>query len=113
VRSELVSPSWSSRISAEAEEPACEVLGHAGLHDPGEDLTAIGFRLGPGDNRWAVRPAPAPNRPPAEPADVPADFDEGWVWIGDQRMFVVGYTPGGAPYGWIDTSIGSLRTGSG
>ena len=69
------------------------------------DLIAIGFRVAPGDNRWAVRPAPAPKRPPAEPAD----FDEGWVWIGDQRMFVVGYTPGGAPYGWIDDSIGGAE----
>jgi len=42
----------------------------------------------------------------AEAADGSADFDEGWVWIGDQRMFVVGYTSGGAPYGWIDNSIG-------
>jgi hypothetical protein len=32
------------------------------------DLIAIGFRLAPGDNRWAVRPAPAPKRPPAEAA---------------------------------------------
>ena len=73
------------------------------------DLIAIGVRLAAGDNRWAVRPAPAPKQPPAEPADVPADFDEGWVWIGDQRMFVVGYTPGGAPYGWIDNSIGGAE----
>ena len=73
------------------------------------DLIAIGVRLAPGDNRWAVRPAPAPKQPPAEPADVPADFDEGWVWIGDQRMFVVGYTPGGTPYGWIDTSSGGAE----
>jgi hypothetical protein len=77
------------------------------------DLIAIGVRLAPGDNRWAVRPAPAPKRPPAEPADfpadLPADFDEGWVWIGDQPMFVVGYTPGGAPYGWIDTSSGGAE----
>ena len=73
------------------------------------DLIAIGVRLAAGDNRWAVRPAPAPKQPPAEPADVPADFDEGWVWIGDQRMFVVGYTPGGAPYGWIDTSSGGAE----
>ena len=67
------------------------------------DLIAIGLRLPLGDNRWAVRPAPTPKRPPAEPAG----FDEGWVWIGDQRMFVVGYTPGGAPYGWIDDSMGA------
>ena len=73
------------------------------------DLIAIGVRLAPGDNRWAVRPAPAPKRPPAEPADVPADFDEGWVWIGDQRMFVVGYTPGGTPYGWIDNRSGGAE----
>jgi hypothetical protein len=73
------------------------------------DLIAIGVRLAAGDNRWAVRPTPAPKQPPAEPADSPTDFDEGWVWIGDQRMFVVGYTPGGAPYGWIDTSSGGAE----
>jgi hypothetical protein len=28
------------------------------------DLIAIGVRLGPGDSRWAVRPARAPKRPP-------------------------------------------------
>ena len=71
------------------------------------DLIAIGVRLASGDDRWAVRPASAPKRPPAEPAD----FDEGWVWIGDQRMFVVGYTPGGAPYGSIDNSIGGAEDG--
>ena len=69
------------------------------------DLTAIGFRLAPGDNRWAVRPAPAPKRPPAEPAG----FDEGWVWIGDQRMVVVGYTPGGAPYGRTYNRVGGAE----
>ena len=73
------------------------------------DLIAIGFRLTPGDNRWAVRPAPAAKRPPAGPADFSADFGEGWVWIGDQPMFVVGYTPGGVPYGWIDNSIGGAE----
>ena len=77
------------------------------------DLIAIGVRLGPGDSRWAVRPARAPKRPPAEPADFPADFpavfDEGWVWIGGQRMFVVGYTPGGAPYGWTDNRVGGAE----
>jgi hypothetical protein len=28
------------------------------------DPIAIGVRLGPGDSRWAVRPARAPKRPP-------------------------------------------------
>ena len=73
------------------------------------DLIAIGFCLAPGDNRWAVRPVPAPKRPRAEPADFSADSGEGWVWFGDQRMFVVGYTSGGAPYGWIDNSIGGAE----
>ena len=73
------------------------------------DLIAIGVRLGPGDSRWAVRPARAPKRPPAEPADFPADFDEGWVWIGDHRMVVVGYTPGGAPYGRTDNRVGGAE----
>ena len=66
-----------------------------------EDLIAIGFRIAPGDNRWAVRPAPTPKPPPAEPAEL----DEDWIWIGDRRMFVVGYTPGGAPYGWVDDGL--------
>ena len=73
------------------------------------DLVAIGVCLGLGDSRWAVRPARAPKRPPAEPADFPADFDEGWVWIADQRMFVVDYTPAGIPSGWIDNSIGGAE----
>ena len=73
------------------------------------DLIAIGVRLAPGDNRWAVRPTPAPKHPPAEPAASPADCSEGWVWIGEQCMFVVGYTPGGAPYGWIDSSGGGVE----
>jgi hypothetical protein len=65
-----------------------------------EDLVAIGFALAPGDTRWAVRPVPTPKRPRTAPADLGKD----WIWIGDQRMFVVGYTPGGAPYGWVDDS---------
>jgi hypothetical protein len=30
-----------------------------------------------------------------------------WVDYGDARMFVVGYTPGGAPYGWVEGTGGS------
>ena len=30
-----------------------------------------------------------------------------WVDYGDARMFVVGYTQGGAPYGWIEGTDGS------
>jgi hypothetical protein len=30
-----------------------------------------------------------------------------WADYGDTRMFVVGYTPGGAPYGWVEGTDGS------
>jgi len=63
-----------------------------------EELISIGFAVPSGDTRWAVRPAPTPNRPRTEPVDLAGD----WIWTGDQRMFVVGCTPGGAPYGWVD-----------
>ena len=63
-----------------------------------EDLISIGFAVPSGDTRWAVRPAPTPNRPRTEPVDLAGD----WIWTGAQRMFVVGCTPGGAPYGWVD-----------
>jgi hypothetical protein len=65
-----------------------------------EDLIAIGFAFPSGDTRWAVRPTPMPNPPRTEPVDLGGH----WIWTGDRRMFVVGYTPGGAPYGWIDDS---------
>jgi hypothetical protein len=61
------------------------------------DLRAIGFPLDPEAERWAVRPPKAPKRqqPQYEPEDE-------WIIIGDERMFVVGYTPGGAPYGYVE-----------
>jgi hypothetical protein len=30
-----------------------------------------------------------------------------WVSYGDTRMFVALYTPGGAPYGWVEGTDGS------
>lgn len=65
-----------------------------------DDLLAIGFPVSDADGRWAVRPAPAPKRSPIEPVD--EDDEDGWTWVGDQRMFVAGYTAGGAPYGYIE-----------
>jgi hypothetical protein len=32
--------------------------------------------------------------------DGPAEFD--WLVVGERRMFVVGYTEGGAPYGCFE-----------
>lgn len=67
------------------------------------DLLAIGFPLASCDDRWAVRPPAVPKRRHAEPADDAEGWsDQEWIWVGDQRMFVVGYTPGGAPFGWVE-----------
>lgn len=45
----------------------------------------------------------ARRRQASRPADAPVLDDElEWVWVGDQRMFVVGYTPGGVPYGSVE-----------
>jgi hypothetical protein len=42
-------------------------------------------------------------RPKAVPRAARADMDTGQdpqvCWVGDRLMFVVGYTPGGAPHG--------------
>jgi predicted DNA-binding transcriptional regulator YafY len=61
------------------------------------DLRAIGFPLDAEAERWAVRPPKAPKRrlPQYEPNDE-------WIIVGDQRMFVVGYTAAGAPYGYVE-----------
>ncbi|MGH3982551.1 MAG: hypothetical protein ACRDST_07685 [Pseudonocardiaceae bacterium] len=42
------------------------------------------------------------------------EFDDGrgdeldWVWVGDQRMFVVGHTCGGAPFGCYEDELEDL-----
>src|SRR5664279_2062733 len=67
-----------------------------------DDLLAIGFALGPDDSRWAVRP---PSRAPKRRTDPDPDIDPGadleWVHYGDEIMFVVGHTAGGAPFGYV------------
>jgi hypothetical protein len=40
----------------------------------------------------------------ARPQAVETDY---WVDYFGSRMFVVGYTPGGAPYGWVEGIDGS------
>jgi hypothetical protein len=63
-----------------------------------EDLTAIGFPLSETDKRWAVRPAPVSR--PKKRASPPLD----WYFDGYQVMLIIGYTPGGAPYGPTETA---------
>jgi hypothetical protein len=44
----------------------------------------------------------------ARPHDIEADVGLcEWVDYCGARMFVVGYTPGGVPYGWVEGSDGS------
>jgi hypothetical protein len=61
-----------------------------------QDLEAIGFVFAPGDTRWSMRPEPVPRVAKAD-KDTGQDLQGGWV--GGRLMLVVGYTPGGAPYG--------------
>lgn len=43
-------------------------------------------------------------RPTAE-FDFELSAGPDWVWVGDRRMFVVGYTPGGAPFGCCENEF--------
>ncbi|WP_158846724.1 hypothetical protein [Saccharothrix deserti] len=70
-----------------------------------EELTAIGFPLPATTSKWARRPPPAP-RTTRRHTDDPDDTrfaDPDWAWGDGRRMFVVGHTAGGAPFGcWED-----------
>lgn len=61
-----------------------------------DDLTALGFALHDTARQWA-------QRPPATPRRVvdrhPEPVDDRWTTIDARTFFVVGYTPGGVPYG--------------
>jgi len=46
----------------------------------------------------------ARRRPPPPPADV-ADVSDQWINYCDGRMFVVGYTSGGAPFGHVEWPV--------
>ncbi len=68
---------------------------HYTAHD---ELTAIGFPLPTSAEKWAQRPPPVP-RKRRRRADGFDDADPAWIWVGDRRMLVAGYTPSGAPFG--------------
>jgi hypothetical protein len=63
-----------------------------------DELTAIGFPLPVSAQRWAQRPPPVP-RKRRQRTDEVGDADADWVWVGDRRMLIVDYTPGGVPFG--------------
>lgn len=66
-----------------------------------DDLTAMNFPLPAAAARWAQRPPAMPrsSRRHTTEFDDERVGDPDWVWVGDQWMFVVGYTRGGAPFG--------------
>ena len=64
-----------------------------------EDLTAIGCSLPTAAEQWARRPPPRAKRPAVDAVD------DGWIALDGRRFFVVGYTPGGAPYGTFDDEV--------
>jgi len=70
-----------------------------------EDLAALGFPLGQREAHWAQRPPPTPRR--REPAPSIGSGIE-WIRYGDEIMLVMGYTPGGAPYGYVQ-SVGEFE----
>ncbi|MDQ3764348.1 MAG: hypothetical protein M3460_23080 [Actinomycetota bacterium] len=66
-----------------------------------DDLTAIGFPLPATAARWAQRPSVIPRRARRHTDEFEDERggDPDWVWVSDRRMFIVGYTCGGAPFG--------------
>jgi hypothetical protein len=69
-----------------------------------DELTAIGFPLPASAANWARRP-PAFSRKRPGRIDEFDDADPDWIWAGDRRMFVVGHTPGGAPFGCYEDAV--------
>jgi hypothetical protein len=67
-----------------------------------DDLTALGFGLPVSAQQWARRP-PATPRPTT--TGQPSMADDSWMMLDGRLFFVVGYTPGGAPYGIFEDEI--------
>jgi hypothetical protein len=69
-----------------------------------EDLAALGFALPVSAQQWAKRPASTPRLRSQRQAGVVPD-DDSWISLDGRPMFVVGYTPGGAPYGIFTNDV--------
>ena len=66
-----------------------------------DELTAIGVSLSTGDAQWAQRPPSIPRHRAKQELDNGSGIE--WFRYGNEIMFVVGYTSGGAPYGYVQT----------
>jgi hypothetical protein len=77
-----------------------------------DDLTAINFPLPAAAARWAQRPPAMPCRARRHTDEVVDERvgDPDWVWVGgEQWMFVVGHTCGGAPFGCYIDELADVR----
>ena len=63
-----------------------------------DDLAALGFPLPTSAQRWAQRPPSTPRPRSQRRVGIVSD-DDSWIILDGRPFFVVGYTPGGAPYG--------------
>jgi hypothetical protein len=61
-----------------------------------DDLTALGFTLPASAQQWAQRPPSTPRPAARRDADPSGNS---WIMLDGRLFFVVGFTPGGAPYG--------------
>jgi len=68
-----------------------------------DDLTALGITLPASAQRWAQRLPATPRHVTAEQSFLSDDL--GWITIDGRLLFVVGYTPGGVPYGVFDDEV--------
>jgi hypothetical protein len=78
-----------------------------------DDLAALGFPLPASAQQWAQRPPPAPR--PQSTGRVGHGIvpdDDSWIVLDGRPFFVVGYTPGGAPYGNFTDETASDGTSS-
>lgn len=75
-----------------------------------EDLAVIGFPLSADAVRWSERPPAMPRRRwrTTDDLDHGRPGDQDWVRVGDRWMFVVGCTPGGAPFGCYEDELDDL-----
>jgi hypothetical protein len=65
-----------------------------------DDLAALRFPLPASAQQWAQRPpsSPQPRSTGRVGHEIVPD-DDSWIIVDGRSFFVVGYTPGGAPYG--------------
>jgi hypothetical protein len=63
-----------------------------------DDLAALGFPLPASTQQWAQRPPSRPQPRSQSRVGIVPD-DDSWIILDGRPFFVVGYTPGGTPYG--------------